>query len=146
MIGGVRHIKSWQGILFGVLFIVVGVALLIYAVKTISSYNEKSQTYQEVIGYVIDYDYNNDGLRSIIVEYQVNGKTYKKISNEYSDNPRTIGSEITLKYNPNNPVDAIWINDSTNVILPVFGGIFSLAGALITIKAIIKVKNGSEYM
>ena len=122
--------KSWQGILFGILFVVVGVALLIYAVKTISSYNEKNETYQEIIGRVVDYDYD----------------TYRKISNEYSDNPRTIGSEVSLKYNPDNPEDAIWTNDSTNVVLPVFGGLFTLVGALITIRAIIKVKNGSEYM
>ena len=30
---------------------------------------------------------------------------YRKISNEYSDNPRTIGSEVSLKYNPDNPED-----------------------------------------
>ena len=138
--------KSWQGILFGILFVVVGVALLIYAVKTISSYNEKNETYQEIIGRVVDYDYDTEGLMALIVEYQVNGNTYRKISNEYSDNPRTIGSEVSLKYNPDNPEDTIWTNDSTNVVLPVFGGLFTLVGALITIRAIIKVKNGSEYM
>lgn len=90
--------KSWQGILFGILFVVVGVALLIYAVKTISSYNEKNETYQEIIGRVVDYDYDTEGLMALIVEYQVNGNTYRKISNEYSDNPRTIGSEVSLKY------------------------------------------------
>lgn len=136
-----RQMRPWQGVLFGLIFTTVGIALLCFAVSTIKSYNEKNETFIETSSKVIDYKYNDDGLKAIVVEYVVDGQTYQKISNSYSNMPKGIGTEVSVKYNPNNPKDAIWTSDSTNAILPIVGILFTLVGVIVII---FSVKNGKK--
>ena len=42
--------------------------------------------------------------------------------------PKSIGTEVPIKYNPNNPKDAIWVSDSNNIVLPIAGVAFTLVG------------------
>lgn len=138
--------KSWQGILFGAIFAIIGAALLWFAVSTIKTYNEKSEIFKPAIATVVDYNQNSEGLQAIVVEYEVGGETYRKASNSYSNMPKSIGSTVEIKYNPLNPKDAIWVNDSTNIIMPLVGGLFVLVGFIIIISSVIKIKNGEQYM
>ena len=136
-----KPMKPWQGVLFGLIFAVVGIALLFFANSSIKTYNEKNATFIETTSTVVDYKYNDDGLQAIIVEYVVDGQTYQKISNSYSNMPKSIGTEVSVKYNPNNPKDAIWTSDSSNIILPIFGAVFTLVGVFVVISS---VKNGKK--
>lgn len=118
----------WQKILFGLIFVVVGIVLLYFAISSIRTYNEKSKTFIEITSTIVDYKYNDEGLQAIVVEYVVDGETYQKISNTYTNMPKSIGTEVPIKYNPNNPKDAIWVSDSNNIVLPIAGVAFTLVG------------------
>lgn len=118
----------WQKILFGLIFVVVGIVLLYFAISSIKTYNEKSKTFIEITSTIVDYKYNDEGLQAIVVEYVVDGETYQKISNTYTNMPKSIGTELPIKYNPNNPKDAIWVSDSNNIVLPIVGVAFTLVG------------------
>lgn len=115
-------------ILFGLIFVVVGIVLLYFAISSIKTYNEKSKTFIEITSTIVDYKYNDEGLQAIVVEYVVDGETYQKISNTYTNMPKSIGTEVPIKYNPNNPKDAIWVSDSNNIVLPIVGVAFTLVG------------------
>lgn len=127
----VRPMKPWQGFLLGLIFAIIGFAILCSSVSSIKVYNEKNETYIETNSKVVDYTYNDEGLQAIIVEYVVDGQTYKKYSNTYSTAAQSIGTEVSIKYNPNNPNDAIWTVDSNNIVLPLFGIAFLLIGIFI---------------
>jgi len=136
--------KPWQGILFGLIFAIVGIGLLIFSVSTITSYNEKNKTYTETTSVVVDYAYDDEGLEAIIVEYTVDGKAYRKQSNSYSNMPKSKGTQVKVKYNPSDPSDAIWVNDSTNIVLPLAGGLFALVGIIIVVSSAKKMKSEKD--
>lgn len=136
-----KPMKPWQGGLFGLIFAIVGIALLCFAVSSIKTYNEKNETFVETTSRVVDYKYNDERLQAIVVEYVVDGQTYQKVSNSYSNMPKSIGTEVSIRYNPNNPQDAIWTSDSTNIVLPIIGVVFILAGVIVVIYSI---KNGKK--
>jgi len=131
-----KALKPWQEILLGLIFMVAGIGLLFFAVSTIKTYNEKKSTFIETTSKVVDYKYNNEGLQAIIVEYIVDGQNYQKISNSYSNMPKRIGTEVSIKYNPENPGDAIWSNDSTNIVMPIAGALFNIVGIALIISSI----------
>ena len=82
-------------------------------------------------------------------EYVVDGETYQKISNTYTNMPKSIGTEVPIKYNPNNPKDAIWVSDSNNIVLPIAGVAFTLVGIffiVLTVKNEKKKKNNTSQM
>lgn len=140
----VKTLKPWQQILVGLLFMILGIIFLFIAVKTINSYNEKNKTYIETNSVVVGYDYDDEGLQAIIVEYKVNGRSYTKTSNSYSNMPKERGTKVKIKYNPNKPKDAIWVKDSTNIILPIISGLFILIGLVVTIFGFIRIKKEKE--
>ena len=118
------------GILISVVFVAVGIGMSIFAINTIKKYNEKNKTYIEVTAIGVDYDYDDDNAASLIVEYTVNGVKYRKASNLYTKPAKPLGKEVKIKYNPKNPNDIIWKNDSTNIVLPIAAGIFVLIGVV----------------
>ena len=124
-----------KGLIMGVLALLVGIGLLVYSYFTIKTYNEKNSTYVETESTVVDYKYdiNEEGqeLRAIIVEYTVDGRTYKKESGSFSTITESIGSKVMIKYDPINPSDSIWKNDSSNIVIPIVGGAFVICGILI---------------
>lgn len=87
-------IKPWQEILLGLVLTIVGICLLVYSVFTIRTYNQKKAIYTETSSVVVDYAYDDEGLEAIIVEYTVNGQTYRKQSNSYSNMPKSKGSQV----------------------------------------------------
>ena len=135
-----KEMKPWQAVLFGLIFIVVGAGLLFFSIKTINEYKEKDAKFIEITSKVIDYDRNSDDLEAIIVEYVVDGQTYTMTSNTYSSNPKDIGESVSIKYNPEDPSDAIWTNDSTNIVLPIASVVFMLAGVVIIVTGVKKGK------
>ncbi|MGN1371957.1 MAG: DUF3592 domain-containing protein [Candidatus Coprovivens sp.] len=136
-----KQMKPWHGVLFGLIFFVVGIALLYFSFLTIKTYSEKNKTFVEITSKVVDYVSDDEGLQAIVVEYEVDGQTYQKVSNVYSSMPKSIGTEVSIKYNPSNPQDAIWASDSTNIFLPLIAVMFTLAGIFIMVSSI---KNGKK--
>ncbi len=135
-----KTMKQSQKILVGLIFTIIGIAILCFASASIKTYNEKNATFTETTSKVVDYKYDDDGLQAIIVEYVVNGRTYQKVSNSYSNMPKSIGTKVSIKYNPNDPQDAIWTSDSANIILPIVGIVVTLIGVAILIYGIISGK------
>ncbi len=129
-----------KGLIMGVLALLIGIGLLVYSYFTIKSYNEKNKTFVETESTVVDYQYdtNEEGqeLRAIIVEYIVDGRTYKKESTSFSTITESIGDKVMIKYDPRNPSDAIWKNDSSNIFIPIVGGVFVIGGILIFVNYI----------
>ncbi len=139
-----KPMRPLQGILFGVIFAIVGICILLFSVLNIRNYNQKNETYIETTSKVVDYAYNDEGLEAIIVEYTVDGQSYRKTSNSYSNMPKSKGSEVMIKYNPDNPSDVIWVKDSANIVLPLLGGLFTLVGIIIFVINVKKVKTQKD--
>ncbi len=130
--------------MIGLIFAIIGIDLLAYSVSTIKSYNEKNKTYKEITSVVVDHVQNDEGLEAIIAEYTVDGRAYRKQSNSYSNMPKSTGTKVQIKYNPNNPNDVIWLNSSTNIVLPLVGGLFALVGIIVVISNVKKMKSEKE--
>ena len=139
----------------GFLLLIIGLILSIIAGVLISKYNKKKQTYIQTIGLVIDYDsreefYTDEDETSIyymyapIVEFMVNGKTYKAKYNVYMLNPPALGTEMPLRYNQNDPRDVVFDNDQSRIAVPVIAGIFIIVGFISLILGNIKSKKESE--
>lgn len=123
-------------IIVGVIIVFIGVFMLTFSISSIKSYNDKSKTYIETVSKVVDYKYSGDQERTPIVEYEVNGIRYEKTHNTTSTNPLPLGTHVRLKYNPNDPTDVIWVNDASNIFLPIAGSVFTLIGLVVTIGSI----------
>ena len=128
-----------KGLIIGIVVLIIGIGLGIFSYFNIKSYNEKDKTYKEAEAVIVDYNYeidtdNGDELRAIIVEYEVDGRKYRKESDSYSTITKSIGDKVMVKYNPNNPSDAIWKSDSSNIIVPIVSGLFVLVGIFVVVK------------
>ena len=124
-----------KNLLGGLFALVIGIGLSIYSIFYLKSFNEKKDTFKEVIGSVVDYKYDysdNNGFNesaAVIVEYVVDGKTYKVESGSYSSIPDSLGTKISVMYNPTDPSDAyIKGEESNSIIMPIVGGVFTLVG------------------
>lgn len=139
-----RAMRPIEAVIFGLVFTLCGLALLFYSFQTIKDYKEKDAKYIEVSAEVVDYRENSEGLLAIIAEYEVDGEKYSKTGSTYSNSPKSIGSTVAVKYNPKNPKDAIWKNDSTNLVLPLVSTGFTLVGLLIFITGILGFKDKNK--
>ena len=139
-----RPMRPIEAVIFGLVFTLCGLALLFYSFQTIKDYKEKDAKYIEVSAEVVDYRENSEGLLAIIAEYEVDGEKYSKTGSTYSNSPKSIGSTVAVKYNPKNPKDAIWKNDSTNLVLPLVSTGFTLVGLLIFITGILGFKDKNK--
>ena len=139
-----RAMRPIEAVIFGLVFTLCGVALLFYSFQTIKDYKEKDAKYIEVSAEVVDYKENSEGLLAIIAEYEVDGQKYSKTGSTFSNSPKSIGSRVSVKYNPKNPKDSIWKNDSTNLVLPLVSTGFTLVGLLIFITGILGFKDKNK--
>ena len=119
-------------IVMGIIFFLAGIGIGIFTVHKINDYKEHNKTYTEIVSKVVNYKYNDEHtLRAIIIEYEVDGTTYQKASNTYSKFPKKIGTEVKIKYNPSNPKEMIWSNDSDNIVLPIVSVAITLIGVFL---------------
>lgn len=139
-----RPMKPLYGILIGSVFAIMGIVFLINSLTIIKTYNEKDKIYKETNSVVVDYDYDAEGSKAIIVEYTVDGQTYRQQSYSYSSSPAPQGSQVKIKYNPNNPNDIIWVNDSKTIMFPIVGAVFTVVGIIIIISGIKSGKKGGN--
>ena len=145
----VIKLKPWQEVIVGIIFIIIGVVSLILGKNLMVENNEKSKTFIEVTGYVVDYEYQDrydyESPAREIVEYVVDGETYTVTSSASSTNPRSWGTEVLLMYNPDDPSEVIWVNDEGNLIILIVAVIFIIGGIYITIKSVMKLRHNTDY-
>ena len=143
----------------GIIMLVIGIVMGIIAGVMIYKYNKKKQTYIQTTGIVVEYLtklQDSDGSEPIhpdgdefevyapIVEYEVDGKKYKATYNTYMDNPPEIGSEMSIRYNKNNPKDVIFDKDRNNIGIPIIAGVFIVFGLASFISGKVKARKESE--
>lgn len=133
------------GALLGLVFTVIGAGLLFLAFIVNNDYKQKNEKFVQIVGYVVDYDYDDD-LKASIVQYVVDGKTYRKTSGLYSSTSQSKGTSVKLKYNPENPHEAIWVNDKAYIVMIVASALGTLTGLIVMIASINNWRKGVKYM
>ena len=121
-----RIIKSF---LTSVVLIVIGVVVGFYGNKILNEFIDKNDPFIEVTATVIGFDSagSEDGSAYTIYQYNVGGIDYKVYSSVKSTGLPQIGDTTTIKYNPSNPSEVVFMNGSNYVV--VFAGAgFILAG------------------
>ncbi len=127
----------------------IGVGVLAFASYYTLATRNKLSRYVEINAVVIDYkesisetDDSYNILYAEIVQYQVNGVTYKATNSASSNSPKRIGSQIKIAYNPANPSDCIFVSSENLlfVVLFVFGAAFLAIGILFTVRLVRTLK------
>lgn len=126
-----------KNIIFSLVFIVIGFALIVWAIINIISRSKKKKTFTLIDGKVVNYavSRNSDGPDSygIIAEYIVDDVSYLINPTSYSGTTRAkhpIGSIVKVRYNPENPADAIFDKDGGSVLMLIVGIAFFIAGII----------------
>lgn len=118
--------------------LIIGIACLIIGIKDTYYTNKNTKGYLTTIGYYKDYEIydshkeNHDTKTSttyrLIYVYEIDGKEYS-IKTDYGSGaiPSTISSR-EIRYNPNNPEEAVLLGTNRNNFLIYFGAFFLLGG------------------
>ncbi|MDD2625167.1 MAG: DUF3592 domain-containing protein [Tenericutes bacterium] len=133
--------KPRNGIIMGIIFIIFGIAIILPTINHIKTHRVKNSNYFETKGEIVDYTSEGSSDHySYVVEYEVDGKTYTIVSSPIFFKKK-IGSNVGIKYNPDNPEDAIFENENSLITLP--GGIivFIACGAYSIYDSIKRLKN-----
>ena len=112
-----------------VVLILIGVGLSFYGNKILNEFIDKNDPFIEVTATVIGFDSagSEDGSAYTIYQYNVGGIDYKVYSSVKSTSLPAIGDTITLKYNPSNPSEVVFLNGSNYAVVFIGAG-FVLAG------------------
>ena len=124
--------------LFGVIALIIGIGICIYSVSNFKNTEFKKKNYVETTAYVVDFeqcelDDNEYGTR-YIAEYVVGNKKYRISENGCSSVSVKINSDVKVKYNPDNPNEAIFANDISHYIIPAVGIVFAICGIILIVK------------
>lgn len=113
------------------IFFIFGMVFLGVGTYDMGLWNNKYSKYIETQGKVVDYKEDTSSgttLYAPVIQYTVNGQDYTICGNEYNTYPANIGTTQRVKYNPDNPQDAIWVrsNNTANLTLICVGAVFIL--------------------
>lgn len=123
--------------IIGIILIIIGIGISYYSIGIIKQANEKQKTYIETTAVVVGYedcDLEDSIGQSFIAEYKVDRNTYRIKENACSNTPRGLNSEVKIKYNPNDPNDAVFSNDISHYIITLVGIVFIISGFIFTFK------------
>ncbi|MDE6275012.1 MAG: DUF3592 domain-containing protein [Clostridia bacterium] len=110
---------------------------------------EKMQGYVTTKAKVVDYerkreydfDEHEDKIwYKEIVEYSVDGKTYKATSDVWTTAPRLVGGQIKIAYDPNRPSKCVFVTNSYEGIIVCYG--LSLVGVILLVITIVGYARG----
>lgn len=118
------------------IILLVGIFCLFFGIKNTYYSNQKTKNYLTTTAYYNNYeiydvdDSDNNTTYRLIYVYKVNDKEYT-IKTDYGTSfiPDK-NSEKQIKYNPNNPSEAIFLGLNKNNILIYFGAFFFLVGMM----------------
>ena len=126
---------------FKLLFIVIGFALIVWGIINLVTRFKKKKTFILTDGKVVDYVVrrDSDGVATygIIAEYEVDGVSYTIEPHFYSTGTKRkhpIGSLVKVCYNPEDPADSIYEIDSNSIMVLIGGIIFMAFGIFMMLK------------
>lgn len=124
------------------IFPMVGLIITIIGISMTLKTNEMAKNYLETVGYYKDYIYSykdEDGtpLYNLEYEYTVNGDQYRVQTNYVTSNIPNYGQEKKVKYNPENPNEAIIDGFGVPSIMIITGSGFILLSCIWIIPIII---------
>ena len=125
-----------------VICLLCGILMLFLGISGVMRTNREMKGYETVQGYLLDYRLYEKGeydpekkeqtsdTYTLIYNYTVDGKEYT-VSTDYGASfVPSIGSTKEIKYNPQNPQEAIVTGTNQNTAM-IFGGLFFLAVPLV---------------
>lgn len=116
------------------LVLIIGITCLYFGIKDTYKLNKLTRDYMTTNGYFKDYDIYNtskdDTTYKLFYTYEIDEKEYT-ISTDYGVGyiPET-NSVRKIKYNPNNPNEAIIVGTNSSNFLIFFGAFFTLGGTV----------------
>lgn len=125
--------KKIVGVLLIGVCLLSGILMLVFGIKNTYELNKKTENYQVTQGYLTDYELRESGSASkksysyyLIYSYVVDGMEYTVTTDYGSGSVPEIGSTKDIKYNPQNPEDAVISGLNGNIILIFMGVMFTL--------------------
>lgn len=112
--------------LLNIILVITGIGLIIYGIYTKKDYCLKRLTLESIPAEVKGYQYDNKGLRAVIVEYHIGDNSYTISSNNYKKNPLNKGDLINVEYNTQNPDEAIIQEDTYQLKTSIVGVVLIL--------------------
>ena len=108
---------------------VIGVVMLYFGISGVYKLNNKTKDFKETTGYFTDYtiySVDRDGTTyKLIYSYTVDGKQYTISSDFGTGTIPNKGSTKTIKYNPNNPRNAVIVGVNSQTFLIFIGLLFT---------------------
>lgn len=125
------------------IFPITGLVLVILGINSSIKINQETQNYIETTGYYINSIYSttdDEGTRlyNLQYEYTINGDQYIAETDYLTNNIPNVGSEKKIKYNPDNPTQAIIVGFDSNGMMIITGAGFLLLSSWWMIPMIVK--------
>lgn len=119
--------------------LLVGIACLFYGIKDTYYTNKKTKNYITTTAYYNNYEIydlnSKDGTTyRLIYVYEVNDNEYTIKTDYGRGSIPDVNSERQIKYNPNNPSEAIFLGTNKNIMLIYFGAFFFLGGMVFVLE------------
>lgn len=127
----VVKVNKLLGVSFGIIFLLVGIGIVGYYVKTEINKAMPDDIYERTKAEVIGYEYNKNGQAAVVVEYVVNQQSYTMISNCYSSKPEKLGKEMKVQYDVRYPRKAVLLSSDNDIIFLVVGMLFIIASSFV---------------
>ncbi len=120
--------------------LIIGITLLVIGIKDTYRLSKISKDYLTTNGYFNDYEIYNrdrDGVTyKLSYVYEVKGKKYNVSTNYGTGSIPEKNSVRKVKYNPDNPKEAILVGTNSSNFLIFFGGFFTLGGLAFVLGAL----------
>ena len=123
--------------IIGFIIVIFGIGICYFSIGNFKTNSEKQKTYTETIAKVVGYeecDLDDTTGQRFIAEYKIDRDTYQIKENACSNMPKSLGTEVKIKYNPNNPSDAVFSNDISYYLILPAGIIFIICGFVLAFK------------
>lgn len=137
--------KSWKKIMFGLIFIIIGISLMIIFIYNSNALNNRKKSFILTTGQVVGYNYDPKELKAIIKEVEVEEKIYSLSSSEFLNTPEPLETKIRLFYNPSNPTESIFESENINLIIPLSGITSFLIGLFVVFFGLISNKRNLYF-
>lgn len=100
--------------IIALLLLLVGLAVTTASAYLMITHAVKAKSYTDHVAVVVDHKTKKNGLKAIVIEYNIDNKYYRVESKHYSKKTEAIGDPIKIKYNSKNHEDFIWIDNNHN--------------------------------
>ena len=117
--------------IMGIIIIIIGIGVGIFSVGNIKSNNEKQAKYIETTATIVRYEeceMDETTGTHFVAEYKVDRNTYEITEKACSNLPGKNKKTVKIKYNPDNPADAVFSNEIGHYIVPIVAAIFIACG------------------